>query len=392
MRRVLHVNDYPATELGGTEVLMARTLALLRAAGWDARPFTRADLPDQRLTALRYLDNRVARTALRRTLREFQPEVVHVHNYYHLLSPGVLAELGAYKARAAARVVMTAHDYHLVCPNSGATWYRAGEPVPADLDRARSWRALLGRRWDRRGRSYSALKVAQHVWHYRRTDRRRVIDLVLCPSRYLQQAVGRVGRPTAWLPNPNPNPPPAGRVQRAHELTYAFAGRVEPEKGLVRFLEMLPADFAGRLLVVGDGEDRPRAEAIAHRRGLGDRVEFLGRRPHAEALGLIAAAHVLVLPSRWDENYPLSLIEALAAGTNLLVADRGGMREIVVDAGVGFRFAPDDPTSLADQLRAIADAHAAQTLNAFDATAFLADRDEASYLAGVLRAYQGGAG
>jgi glycosyltransferase involved in cell wall biosynthesis len=391
MRRVLHVNDYPADDLGGTEVLMARTLNLLRAAGWDARAFTRADLPDQRLTPTRYLDNRVARTTLRRILAEFQPEVVHVHNYYHLLSPGVLVELAHYKAKAGARVVMTAHDYHLVCPNSGATWYRGNEPMPADLDRVRSWRYLLGRRWDRRGRLHSALKVAQHVWHYRRTDRRRVIDLVICPSRFLQAAVERVGRPTVWLPNPNP-PALPGRVKRPDEWTFVFAGRVEPEKGLVHLLEMLPTDFAGRLLVVGDGVDRTVAEAVVQRRGLSDRVSFLGRRPHAETLEIIAAAHVLVLPSRWDENYPLSLIEALAAGTNLLVADRGGMREIVQDAGVGYRFVPDDAASLADQLRAIRDAHAAGTLNVFDATAFLAGRDEASYLAGVLRAYQGGAG
>lgn len=391
MRRVLHVNDYPADELGGTEVLMARTLFLLRAAGWDARPFTRADLSDQRLSPLRYLDNRVARAALRRTLAEFTPEVVHLHNYYHLLSPGVLAELAHYKARTAARVVMTAHDYHLVCPNSGATWYRGDEPVPADLDRVRSWRYLLSRRWDRRGRLYSALKVAQHVRHYRQTDRRHVIDLVICPSRVMQQAVARAARPTVWLPNPNPPSRPV-RVKRPAELTFVFAGRVEPEKGLLRFLNLLPVDFPGRFLVLGDGMERPTAEAIVHINGLADRVAFLGRRPHAEAMEIIAGAHVLVLPSRWDENYPLSLIEALAAGTNLLVADRGGMREIVHDAGVGYRFVPDDATSLADQLRAIRDAHAAGTLNAFDASAFLAGREEASYLAGVLRAYHGGAG
>jgi glycosyltransferase involved in cell wall biosynthesis len=391
MRRVLHVNDYPADDLGGTEVLMARSIALLRAAGWDARPFTRADLPDQRLTARRYLNNRVARTALRRTLADFQPEAVHIHNYYHVLSPGVLVELDRYMSKSRARVVMTAHDYHLVCPNSGATWYRGTEPVPADLDRVRSWGYLLGHRWDRRGRLYSSLKVAQHVWHYRWADRRPVIDLVICPSRFMLAALARVGRPTVWLPNPNPPTLPA-RVKRSDELTFVFAGRVEPEKGLVRFLEMLPADFAGRLLVLGEGVDRPTAEAVVRRCGLGDRVEFLGRRPHSEALGIIAAAHVLVLPSRWDENYPLSLIEALAAGTNLLVADRGGMREIVQDAGVGYRFVPDDAASLADQLRVIRDAHAAGTLNAFDATAFLAGRDDASYLAGLLRAYEGGAG
>jgi glycosyltransferase involved in cell wall biosynthesis len=388
MRRVLHVNDYPAEDLGGTEVLMARTLGLLRQAGWDARSFTRADLPKPRLTPFRYLNNRVARRALRQALAEFAPEVVHLHNFYHVLSPGVLAELASYKRQMGTRVVMTAHDYHLVCPNSGATWYRHGEPMPADLNRVRSWPYLLSRRWDRRGRTYSMMKLAQHIWNYRRTDRRVVIDLVISPSKYLAAAIARSGRQCLWLPNPNP-PLLTKRPQRPAELTLVFAGRIEPEKGLVRFLAMLPADFPGRFLVLGEGVDRPAAEALCNRRGFGPRVAFLGRRPHAESLDIIAAAHVLVLPSCWDENYPLSLIEALAAGTNLLVADRGGMREIVEDAGVGYRFQPDDAGSIAEQVQAIQQARSAGTLNSFDASAFLAGRDEATYLKGILMAYEG---
>ncbi|HEX3150225.1 MAG TPA: glycosyltransferase [Gemmataceae bacterium] len=387
MRRVLHVNDYPAEDLGGTEVLMARTLGLLREAGWEARSFTRADLPRPRLTPFRYIDNRVARKALRRVLAEFVPDVVHLHNFYHVLSPGVLVELAAFKQRTGARVVMTAHDYHLVCPNSGATWYRRGEPMPADLERVRSWRYLLSRRWDRRGRTYSIMKVAQHIWNYRRTDRRTAIDLVISPSKFLASAIARGGRQAIWLPNPNP-PAMAFGASRPSELAVVFAGRIEPEKGLVRFLEMLPADFVGSFQVLGEGGDRAAAESICHRRGFGKRVEFLGRRPHAEAMALIAAAHVLVLPSRWDENYPLSLIEALAARTNVLVVDRGGMREIVEDAGVGFRFKPDDAASVAEQLRLIQQAHTAGTLNNFDASAFLAGRNEATYLKGILMAYE----
>lgn len=389
MRRVLHVNDYPPDDLGGAEVLMARTLALLREAGWAARPFSRADLPDPKLTPLRYLNNRVARIALRRTLAEFEPNVVHLHNYYHLLSPGVLAELGRYKVRTAARIVMTAHDYHLVCPNSGGNWFRDG-PHPVDADRLGSWRYLLGRRWDHRGRSHSALKLAQHVWHYRwGRDARRVIDLALCPSRFLRALVDRVGLPTAHLPLPNPPAVPTAESRPA-ERTLVFAGRIEPEKGLVEFLRILPAGFAGRLRVIGNGSARVAAEAVVRERGLADRVEFLGRRPHPETLRLIAASHVVVLPSLVLENYPLSLIEALAAGTNVLTSDRGGMREIVTDAGVGYCFEPGNAAELADRLGRIDAAHAAGTLNAFDVSAFLAGRTAAAYLAALERAYAGG--
>src|SRR5262245_31255343 len=388
MRRVLHVNDYPGGTFGGAEVLMTRTIDLLRNAGWDARSFTQADLPDQRLTAQRYLKNRVARRALRRTLDEFAPEVVHLHNYYHVLSPGILRELARHKRRAGTRVVMYAHDYHLVCPNSGAMWYQGRDGKLADLDRTGSWSYLFARRWDYRGRLYSLLKVAQHFLAYRLGDQRRVIDLVLCPSRFMQDAMKRTSRPTAHLPYPNPPFEPR-RATRPKELTLVFAGRVEPEKGLVKFLQMLPADFVGRFQVVGDGVDRLTAEETCHRRGLSDRVAFLGRCPHDETMNRIAAAHVLVLPSRWYENYPLSMLEALALGTNLLVADRGGMREIVEDAGAGYRFVPDDPVSVAEQLRRIATDHAAGRLNTFDVAKFLTRRNEAAYLDQLLRIYAG---
>lgn len=386
-RRVLHVNDYPPDLLGGAEVLMSRTCHLLREAGWDVRTFSRADLPDPKLTAIRYLNNRVARAALHQALADFRPDVVHLHNYYHLLSPGILPELDRYKRRSQARVVMTAHDYHLVCPNSGGNWFDNG-PQLVDVDRLQSWRYLLAPRWDHRGRAHSVLKLLQHVWHYRLHDRRHVIDLVLCTCRFLQDLVKRLGLPAVHLSNPNP-PVVRNAGPRPADLTIVFAGRIEPEKGVRRFLEIVPADFRGRLVVIGDGADRPACEAVCRVRGLTDRVEFLGRRPHGETVGLIATAHVVLLPSLLFETYPLCLQEALSVGTNILVADYGGMREVVLDAGCGYRFEPAEPATLAEQLRLIRAAHEAGTLNAFDLSKFLSVRDEDAYTAGLLRAYAG---
>lgn len=385
-RRVLHVNDYAPDALGGAEVLMSRTVQLLSAAGWSVRTFSKADLPDPRLTPRRYMNNPIARRALRDLLAEFQPSVVHLHNFYHLLSPGILPDLADYKRRTGARVVATAHDYHLVCPNSGGNWFHRG-PRLADVNRLQSWRYLLSRRWDHRGRSYSMLKLAQHVWHYRLHDRRRIIDEVLCTCRFLRDLVVRVGLPATHLPNPSPPRPIGPQPVRPKELTLLFAGRAEPEKGLRRFLEILPKSFAGRFVIVGDGADRPACEALARERGLSSRVEFLGRRTHAETVALIAGAHVVVVPSLLFETYPLVAQEAFSVGTNALVADYGGMREVVLDAGMGFRFRPDQPETLAEQLAAIESTHANGTLNDFDVREFLAERTEETYLRGLERAY-----
>jgi glycosyltransferase involved in cell wall biosynthesis len=393
MRRVLHVHDRSLKVLGGAEVLLARTCDLLRTAGWDVRTFTEDDLSDRRATAFRYIHNRTAIRELRQALGEFKPDVVHLHNYYHLLSPAILPLLARYKKESGAWIVMTAHDYHLVCPNSGGNWFRNG-PRLADVDRLRSWRYLLTRRWDHRGLGHSTLKLLQHVWHYRLHDRRHIFDLVICTCRFLQELVAALGVPAAHLANPGPPitasvSPSATLTARGETLKFIFAGRIEPEKGIRRFLESLPADFTPRLAIVGDGGDRAACEAICKSRGFSDRIEFLGRRTHEETVNAIAAAHVLVVPSLLFETYPLVAQEALTVGTNILVADYGGMREVVLDAGIGYRFQPDQPATLAKQLREIQAAHEAGTLNTFDPSVFLAKRTEANYLAGLERAYSG---
>ncbi len=386
--RILQVNDFPLQDRGGAEVLLARTIALLRTAGAQVELFTGADLADCRPSARRYLDNAQARRALAERLRAFCPDVVHLHNFYHLLSPGILAELGPGRSPR-PRVVMTAHDYHLVCPSAGGIWYERGSGAARAIDPAQVHGPtyLLTRRWDHRGRAYSWLKLFQHAWNYRGHDRRRVPDVVICPSRFLEALVRPVVRATQLLPHPAP--PPGYRRPRPALLQLIFVGRVEPEKGLCDFLEAVPPDFGATLVVVGDGSDVPRCQDTCARRRLALHVEFLGRMPHARALAAIAGAHVLVLPSRCLESYGLTLIEALAAGTNVLATDRGAMREMIEDAGVGYLFPPGDATSLAVQLGRIRQAHAAGTLNRFDVSAFLAARSESAYLRGLLQIYQG---
>lgn len=363
---------------------MHLTVRLLRQRGLEVDVFTGADVPGLRRTPLGYLSSAAARRALARRVEAFRPDVVHLHNFYHVLSPGILAAIAARRRGGVPRVVMTAHDYHLACPSAGMVYGRGLRR--ADPARLRDPVYLLSRAWDHRGPAHAALKLAQHLWHYRVRRRRRVIDLVLCPGRYIQSVLSACGLPTTFVPNPAPDA--AAEVPRSDgELRLVYAGRIEPEKGLAWFLEHLPARASGRLLIVGDGSDAGRCREICRRRGL-DRVEFAGRVPHDEARRHIAAAHVLVLPSRWCECNPMSLVEALAAGTNILVTGLGGMREIVESSGAGFMFEPDDPISLIAALDRVNGAFDAGTLNRFDVTRFLAERTEATYTDRLIQAYR----
>jgi glycosyltransferase involved in cell wall biosynthesis len=132
------------------------------------------------------------------------------------------------------------------------------------------------------------------------------------------------------------------RVARAsgRDLSLVFAGRVEPEKGLGRFIQAIARVDGWRLTVLGEGSAMDAVRAVVRENGLGERVEFGGRVSRAAALERIAASDVLVLPSLVYENAPLVMFEALACGTGLLVSDLGGMAEVVTESGVGWTFDP----------------------------------------------------
>ena len=103
------------------------------------------------------------------------------------------------------------------------------------------------------------------------------------------------------------------------------------------------------LVVVGDGEERPRLEGIA-----GERVRFVGARPRGEVLGLLASADVAVLPSAW-ENFPHAVVEALAMGTPVVATRVGGVPEIVRDGENGLLVEAGDDDAFTEALARILD-------------------------------------
>jgi glycosyltransferase involved in cell wall biosynthesis len=338
--RVLVVNDY--RERGGAEVVAAAGAQALRARGHEVEMFT-GDGVGLRRTPFSYIDSGPARRSLRRAIARFHPDVVHLHNIYHLLSPGVLATVAHWKRDGRGVAVMTAHDAHLVCPNAGLRRFTRMGPVPIDPAGPPSLPDLLLTRWDHRGPAHSLLKGLQHLWNYRLLGRLGAIDAIITPSRWGERLLTPLGRPVRVVPNPIEVPGSTRPPRPAGPLTLVFVGRVEPEKGLPEFVLMLRGVEGVRLEVVGEGEDigRSRAAAVA----AGVEMHFHGRLARTAAIERIAASDALVLPSLCAENAPMVLFEAIAAGTPVLVSDRGGAGEIVEEFGVGRVFDPLDAAS-----------------------------------------------
>jgi glycosyltransferase involved in cell wall biosynthesis len=178
---------------------------------------------------------------------------------------------------------------------------------------------------------------------------------VFCPSAYLRAVAlgwGLDARRLSVLPNPAPEPPHLpDRAALREELALegnvlVFAGRLGPQKDVGTLLEALVEVPAVTLDIAGDGPERAPLEQRAGELGLDDRVRFLGSVPRDTVLRLFSAADASVLPSAW-ENFPHTVVEALAVGCPVIATAVGGVPEVVVDGENGLLVPARDAQALA---------------------------------------------
>jgi glycosyltransferase involved in cell wall biosynthesis len=272
-------------------------------------------------------------------VRQFGATVVHVHNMQPLFGPRSLAAA----REAGATVVLHLHNFRLFCAIGVA--FRRGEPC----FRCHHGRTLPGLVLNCRGSLPESAVYA--VGLSRQLP--RVFDAVhqfVAPSRYSVGQLARLGVPgerLEALPHYLPDEEIA-ESSRADEGEFALvAGRLSVEKGVELAIDA--AGLAGvPLKVAGDG---PLADALRERaRGTAAPVEFLGRMPPEDLARLRREAAVVLVPSRSDESFGLSALEAMGAGVPVIATRAGALPELVG----GKRCVPrDDAAAMAARLRAL---------------------------------------
>jgi glycosyltransferase involved in cell wall biosynthesis len=153
-------------------------------------------------------------------------------------------------------------------------------------------------------------------------------------------------------------PPPPQRAYRCDELgDYIFmVSRLTPLKRADLLLRALATEEGRgiRAVIAGDGEERPRLQALIHELGLDDRVTLAGPLPDEELLDHLARCRAVCFPPV-QEDYGFVTVEAFASGKPVITCtDSGGPAELVLDGERGYVCSPD-PASLARALRRVMD-------------------------------------
>lgn len=337
MRILVAHNAYQ--QRGGEDSVVADEMALLRRYGHEVQRYGRhndeiAGTSRPALAAGTLWSARTARE-VPALIRQFRPDIVHVHNTFPLISPGI------YWAAAAqgVPVVQTLHNFRLLCPQ--AMFLRAGKVCEDCLGRLPLAGLVHGCYRDSRVQTATLgamLAVHRGLGTFRRKVSRYIALNEFCRRKFV--AGGLPAERIAVKPNfvDFPAPPAGGRAG------FLFVGRLSREKGIATLAEALAAVPAARLGVAGGG---PEAALLADR----PRIDLLGALPAEAVRQAMGRALALVLPSIWYENMPRTLVEAFACGLPVLASRLGAMADLVTDGVTGLLFAPGDAADLAAKLQ-----------------------------------------
>lgn len=287
-------------------------------------------------SAISLLHSSEAVDALTALIRRDRPHLLHCHNIYHQLTPSII---GAAK-RLGVPVALTLHDYKPVCPVY--TRLRAGRPCSDCLD-GRFFNVLKHRCADGSlGKSallYAESLVQRWLGSYEQ------VDAYIAPSRFIQDSLAQRVPPAKvrLLYNGVDTKNIHGTGSDAGYALYL--GRLSAEKGVATLLEAhRQAGAKWPLVVAGTGP--LEAEVKLKYKDVIFKGHLAGQALHE----VIDRAAVVVTPSEWYENCPMSVLEAMAYGKPVVGSRMGGIPELVADEETGLLFEAGNVQALRDCL------------------------------------------
>jgi glycosyltransferase involved in cell wall biosynthesis len=365
MRALVVHNRYSSLVPSGENLSVQDEVGWLREAGVDVQLHTvsnddavAADLGQKVRQATSATWSGPARREMSRVLAEVEPDIVHVHNLFPLLT----ASVPWAATKAGVPVVWSVRNLRLTCVDG--THFRDGKPC---YSCRRGWRVPGVRHACYRQSTAASALVTASTAVFGSLARRRVTAIAVSRSvqRWLVDSAGFPAERVLVKYNGIAPPPPNATVPPAVEQkSLLFSGKLAPYKGFDLLLDAwrrLP-DLDCELRIVGDG---PEAENIRQAAKTDPRINYIGQVERGDMATHFAAARAVVVPSTWAEPFGRIAAEALAFGRPVVTTALGGLGE-VVDESSGWRTGAD-PEFLAAAL-----------LEAAQNDAFVARRGEAA--------------
>lgn len=291
--------------------------------------FNEGTMWDKMRYPFRLLYSFEAKRKFEKLVRDFQPDLIHIHNIYHQISPSILPIAKKY----GVPVYMHLHDYKLICPNyqlfnKGEICYDCAAPNYFRCIQKRCVNNSLPR----------SIGATLEMWFHHTVLKiyEKNIDCYIAPSKFMKDTCVRFGVPEnkiVVLYNFIFTPEKSVSTQaEKHKPYLAYIGRLSDEKGidvLIRSLALVKEEII--LKIAGEGPAKEKLEKITHDLGLDERVEFMGQLSGTSLDDFTTQMTAMITPSIWLENMPFSVLEALAKGKIVIASKIGGLPELITD-------------------------------------------------------------
>lgn len=338
--RVLLVHNY-YQHAGGEDTVLRNEEALLREHGHEVKLYTVSNnlitgFWSKLKTAWQTSYSRTARKSFLKELEIVKPDIVHVHNFFPLLSPSIFDAC----KDADTPVVMTLHNYRLISPNAMLMYN--GHMDEQSIQESAYRCALHG--CYRNSRMQTLLVAHMIETHRHRRTWEAKVDRFIALTNFAKQKFVEGGIPARKIvvkPNFVSIPYKKGKLtmglqnespQNDKRTAALYVGRISSEKGISTLINAWKyIDIP--LRIIGDG---PMLDDIKKERL--STITVLGRLSTHRVIEEMQSARFLIIPSEWYEGFPMVVVEAFAQGLPVISSRLGGLAEIVQDRVTGLHF------------------------------------------------------
>lgn len=308
--------------------------------------FHSGKLLEQAAYPLKIIYSTEAKKKLLAVLEDFQPDVLHINNFNFQLTPSILVAAEEYKAKHGSRlsIILTAHDYQLVCPNH--MMYQPARKIICDQCLDGQYRHCIAGRCIHGSSIRSVLGALEsYYWHGRGIYSK--FDAIVCPSAFIKEKLDTnrvLAEKTVVLRNFIAENDPSHYKPKDYILYF---GRFSQEKGLLELLEVCKNLPEIPVILAGSG---PLEDTVNSKLKDMPNVKNVGFQSGAALKKLIGEARFTIYPSVWYENCPFSVIESITMGTPVLGSDMGGIPELLQNNQAGQLFPAGDLNAMQEAI------------------------------------------
>ena len=282
-----------------------------------------------------------AKKKIGQLIRDSRPDLAHLQNFYHQLSPSILKEIKKHNIP----IVFTAHDLKLLCPN----YQLLCKGEICEKCKGHHYVQCVRNKCMKNSTAASLIGMTEMYFH-RMLKSYQNIDVIITPSAFYRSKFIEFGfSPEKIVHIPNFVDAGCYTPNYCSNGYIAYIGRLSKEKGILTLIKAMKSLKNTDLYIIGDGPLRPELKKNIDEMGMSN-IKLLGFKSGQELDSLIRNCAMTVLPSEWYENAPLSVLEAMACGKPVIGADIGGIPELVQHGKTGLIFEPGNSEQLSERL------------------------------------------